>query len=176
VEQPETSWKATWDRLDETDQILRSAVEKLTANAAATEHLTADLLSHKRLLDGIHNWVHDQSRVLGKITDANVARDAHLKTINESIAVQVDRVKAVEGRLTAVDEAIANLDNRLTGIHKHAETTTSSLHTKIGDVRARVIPDLRCDITWEINAALARTSLDSAADALVLLAIILLEG
>ncbi len=36
VEQLETSWKATWDRLDETNRILRSAVEKLTANAAAT--------------------------------------------------------------------------------------------------------------------------------------------
>ena len=73
------------------------------------------------LLDGIHDQVRDQSRVLGKITDANIARDAHLKTIDESITVGVDHVKAVEGRLAAVDEAIANLDNRLTGIHKHAK-------------------------------------------------------
>jgi hypothetical protein len=164
VDQPKNSWTATLAHLDETDRILRSAVAKLTANAATTERLTAKLLSHKTLLDGIHNRVRDQSRVLGKITNANVARDAHLTAINDSIAVGVDRVKAVECRLTNVDEAITKFEDRLTSIHKCTETTTSSLCTEISDVRDRVIPDLRRDINREIHAALARFPLDTATD------------
>jgi hypothetical protein len=154
VGQPENSWTATLARLNETDRILRSAVAKLTANVTTTEHLAADLLTHKMFLDGIHDRVHDQSRVLGKITDANVARDAHLKAIDDSIAVGIIRVKVVESRLANVDEAITKFDDRLTG-----------LCTEISDVRACVIPELCSDINREIHAAIGRLPLDTTTNA-----------
>jgi hypothetical protein len=151
VGQPENSWTATLARLNETDCILRSAIAKLTANATTTERLAADLLTHKTLLDGIYDRVCDQSRVLGKITDANAARDAHLKAIDDSIAVGVDRVKVVESCLANVDKAITKFDVWLTG-----------LCTEIRDVHARVISG---DINREIHAAIARLPLDTTTNA-----------
>jgi hypothetical protein len=129
--------------LDETDRIIQSAVAKLTANATTIEHFAADLLTNKTFLDGIHDWVRGQSRVLGKNTNANHARDANLKAIDNRIAVGVDRVKVVESLLANVDEAITIFDDRLTG-----------LCTEISDVRARVIPDLCSDINCEIHTPL----------------------
>jgi CII-binding regulator of phage lambda lysogenization HflD len=166
-------WTATFDRLDAAERVLRSTVKKLTTNAIATKLLAADILSQKRILDGLHDRVKDQSRVLGKITNANVARDAHIKnmgahlsSIDESIAVGVGRMMAVEDRLASVDEALSTVDTRLASIHEQADTTattTSSLRTDIGNVCERVIPELRRDITQEINTALARTRSEHAA-------------
>jgi hypothetical protein len=169
VDQSKNSWMATLACLDKTDCIPRSAVAKLTANVATTERLTATLLSHKTLLDGIHDRVRNQSRVLGKITNANFARDAHLTTTNNSITVGVDRDKAVECRLTYVDEAITKFDNWLTGIYQYTKATMSSLCTEISDDHDHVIPELHRDINCEIHAALACFPLDTATDVLALM-------
>ena len=127
--------------LEKLSRVTESLVSLLatitTCHNSVLNAIATCLTNHDTTLTTIKTRLENQSNILRKITQQNVSRDA--------------RVQTVEGDITLVHGSVNTFNAKLLGLRTTTDMSTSTLWAKVNDLRACIIPNLRCDLQMDIQ-------------------------
>ena len=164
-----TTLAATLLALKKLSGVIKYSVSSLatitTQHDSALNVIDTRLTGHNTTLATINTCLEKQSNILCEITQKNVSQDACVQTIEGDLtlvqgSVQTFdiRVQTIKGELTLVQGLVQTFNTKLLSLHTTTDTATTTLQTNINDLRARVIPNLRCDLQTDIQNSVNATA------------------
>ena len=84
--------------------------------------------------------------------------EGDLTLVQGSVQTFDIRVQTIKGELTLVQGLVQTFNTKLLSLHTTTDTATTTLQTNINDLRARVIPNLRCDLQTDIQNSVNATA------------------
>ena len=123
---------------------LESTVATLTKMSGIVDSSVLQLARHNSTLKSITDRLEKHSDIIHTITAHNESRDAHVLTVESELA-------SVHGSIVTFD---ARIDAHLQGHRTTTDTAVSALRTDVTDIRARIIPDLCCDLLQDVDTSI----------------------